>query len=396
MRFRHTALFLVFVGLILCGCTDPVSLEPTVTDATWVPTLNLQHNNYHRVQVEFADPPLAVDRNLTHLLVQYRPVGAAEYTALDTIDVRSDRYLSLAYRTRPIFEEGQGYALRMKTQHRKGGEKISNVVRFDSPVVQGSILDSIALQPTPNCIGCVPKDFQITEDYIYLWRSDSGGDLVRVDRTTEEREDLNSMIPSDLEEDIDKEAGMAVSQDTLIFGDYSDKPEKLFSLIKIDVQTGEYEKSVSLPVPPDTERGGRIVHYDGNTIHLVWDLGEKQQIQVFDARTGAAIKSYSEYTAHPNESSGVFDLFEGNDIVYDGSQYWISISKDFDNRIARFDPNTGNLGPHHRNPVFYGSGLTWDGEQFWVYGENGSAFLREDREENVAGAALFRIQLNGL
>lgn len=343
MIFRRATFFLLVLGIVLGGCTDPTSIDPYVSDETWTPAIELGYSNYRRVEVRCtSEPSLDVERNLSRIRVQYRRAGQGNYAPLDSID-----YCGSFYRSGPVLKEDVDYELRMKADYQKGSTTTSNVVPFTSPVVKGQRLDTIA------ATRFAPNDFQFTEDNVYLYADIGVGDyaLIRIDRVTEDRTVLLENFG-----DYDQ---IGVHSDTLLAAS-AREDEMLLSTV--DLQTREVVTSEPISPPMDgRDVEGALIHYDGTNAHVLWRTERGDQIQVLDAGTGEVVTSYPQL-------EGTLGNLRG--MVYDGSQYWISFLirvDDFENRIASIDPSSGEQGAVHQNPVFDTSGLAWGGDRFWVY-----------------------------
>lgn len=353
MIFRRATLCLLLLGVVLGGCTDPTSIDPAVSDKTWEPSITTEFSNYRRVEVSFDDePPLDAQRNLSRIEVQYRRAGQADYAPLDTINLQHDN-CCLPYQSGPVLQEGVDYKLRMQAHFQKGSTT-SDSIQFTSPVVKGQRLDTIA------ATRFAPTDFQFTEDNIYLNR---GGDfaLLRIDRATEEETVLleNFRPPVDVYEEL------GVHGDTLLA---TSSGGDEMTLTTVDLPTRETVGSRRIPPPTDGEDiDGHLIHYDGTNAHVRWVMDERIQIQVLDAGTGEVVRSYPQLEE--------LSLFPGA-MSYDGSRYWITFEKDFENRIAAVDPSSGKREVIHQNPVFDPAGLAWGGQRFWVYDGEINSFVK--------------------
>ena len=351
MILRCTTLFLLLLGLVLGGCTDPTSIDPAVSDATWTPAIELEFSNYRRVEVNFSnETPLDAERNLSQIEVQYRQAGQADYAPLDTIDLQHAN-CCVPYESDPVLEEGADYELRMHAHYRKGAPKTSNRIQFTSPVVKGERLDTIAAP-------LFPVDFQLTKDGIYLIE-ERGGRLLRIDRATQEETILFETFDPD---PVGTYEHVGVHDDTLLATAYLTFQEELL-LTTVDLQAQDVVQSKRISPPTDGEDvSGHLIHYDGTNAHVLWKLENLDwKIQVLDARTGEVITDYP-LLEEPN-------LFP-DEVVYDGSQYWTTVdefTEDFENRIAPVDPSNGTVGAIHQIPIYRPQGLAWDGEHFWSY-----------------------------
>ena len=344
----------------MMSCTEKVSIEPEFSDKTdWVPLLAIEHNNYRRVELNLGElPRLEVERNLSRILVQFRTVGEAEFKNFDTLDLEFRRFLMPIYLSEPVLQENFEYECRLVVEYRNGVEQVSNTVRFVTPVVKGQILDSIAIPPqTFGCFGCSPEGFGFTETWLFVLKHTD--ELIRIHlNTLESTQLLSGFRPFDPRIS-GSYLGMAVYGDTAIFAENTrSEPDKM-TVVRLNLQTLQVDKSLRVPFP---KAGpfvyGRIVHYDGSDIYVLWNLEGEQQIEKIDVATGQVVESYPAF----EELVGFFD-----ELIFDGTDFWISINREFDNRIARFDPNGAIVSPVHRNPVFRSFDLAWDGDSFWVF-----------------------------
>jgi len=350
MIVRRATLFLFLLGLVLGGCTDPTSIDPAVSDATWTPAIELEFSNYRRVEVNFSDEtPLDAERNLSHIEVQYRRAGQADYAPLDTIDLQHAN-CCVPFESDPVLEEGADYELRMHAQYRKGVPTTSNGIQFTSPVVKGERLDTIA---APRFL----TDFQLTEDGIYLME-ERGGRLLRIDRATQEETILFETFDPD---PVGTYEHVGVHDDTLLATANLRNQGDLL-LTTVDLQTQDVVKSKRISPPTDGEEvRGHLIHHDGTNAHVLWKTNDQAwKIQVLDAGTGEVVTDYP-LLEEPN--------LVPDEVVYDGSQYWATtdeLNEDFENRIASVDPNSGTIGTIHQIPIYRPQGLAWDGSHFWV------------------------------
>ena len=139
---------LIFLLLVISGCTEKVGIEPEFNDNTdWAPQITVEYNNYGRVRLYFGEsPPLEYRRNLASLFLQFRIVGETRFRRIATLDL--ERGLRSFYISDPVLPEGIEYEARLAVQYRNGVERVSNIAPFLMPVVKGEILESIAM-PVP-------------------------------------------------------------------------------------------------------------------------------------------------------------------------------------------------------------------------------------------------------
>ncbi len=356
--FRGSFIILL---LVLMSCTEKVSIEPEFSDKTdWVPLLAIEHNNYRRVELNLGElPRLEVERNLSRILVQFRTVGEAEFKNFDTQDLEFRRFLMPIYLSEPVLQENFEYECRLVVEYRNGVEQVSNTVRFVTPVVKGQILDSIAIPPqTFGCFGCSPEGFGFTETWLFVLKHTD--ELIRIHlNTLESTQLLSGFRPFDPRIS-GSYLGMAVYGDTAIFAENTrSEPDKM-TVVRVNLQTLAINKSLKLSIPQVAENfyHGRIVHYDGSDIYVLWSFEGHQQIEKFDVVEGGVVASYPRFET----------LFYSDDkMFFDGTSFWVGINRFFDNRIVGFDLNSALVAPVHRNPLFNPGGLGWDGDSFWVY-----------------------------
>lgn len=361
---RQTFLILL-IGFT--GCTEKVSIAPQFGDATsWTPVLSVENNNYHRVQLHFGEPPLEVERNLSNIVIRFRKAGEQGFRDLDTLNLEFVRLTPTSYTTEPVLDEDVEYEFRALARYRNGNENVSNTVSLTTPVVKGQILESIPITPPDfGCSGCAPSGFGFNESSVFVLTFDDR--LIQVDRSSSEiTELLDEFRPSDPRVSVSY-LDMAVHGDTAIVAENTESEPDRMTVVRVNLKTLAIDKSLQIQYPKDGNYVyGRILHYDGSDIYVLWTMDAEQQIERLNATTGAVVESHAVFQLVP-------DIFDG--LVFDGIDFWINIRDAYDNRINRFDPDGTILPPVHRNPVFRTHELAWyDG--FWVFDEESYAIVK--------------------
>ena len=165
--------FLKLVLLLLFGCTERVSIEPVYTDDTdWVPTITLADNNYHRVRLEFEQPPrLELERNLVRYIFELKKSGESSYASIDSIELvnKFRGFIPPDHVIPPILEDNANYTIRMMLQYRDEIERTTNAVSFTTPLVKGKVLQRIKLsEGDPDSEYGRPYDFGFGNGYLYV------------------------------------------------------------------------------------------------------------------------------------------------------------------------------------------------------------------------------------
>ena len=342
----------IILLLVIMSCTEKVSIEPEFNDNTdWAPQITVEYNNYGRVYLDFGEwPPLEYQRNLASLFLQFRIVGETRFRRIATFDLPTGGFRSF-YRSDPVIPEGIEYEARLAVQYRNGVEQVSNIARFFMPVVKGEILESVA-------IPVALRDFVFYKTSLLALSYND--ELIQIDLNTLETTQLLSEFRPFYSQFSPYFDDITVNGETAIFAENRwDEPDKI-TVIRVNLQTLAINKSLKLSIPQAAENFhyGRIVHYDGSDIYVLWSFEGHQQIEKFDAAEGGVVASYPRFET----------LFYSNDkMFFDGTSFWVGINRFFDNRIVGFDLNSALVAPVHRNPLFSPGGLGWDGDSFWVY-----------------------------
>ena len=357
----------IILLLVIMSCTEQVGIEPEFNDNTdWAPQITVEYNNYRRVQFDFGEwPPLEYERNLASLFLQFRIVGETRFRRIATFDLPAGGFRSF-YRSDPVLPEGIEYEARLAVQYRNGVEQVSNIARFFMPVVKGEILESVV----------IPVALQ---DFVFYKTSllalSYNDELIQIDLNSLETTQLLSEFRPFYSQFSSYFNDITAHGETAIFAENRwDEPDKM-TIVRVNLQTLAINKSLKLSIPQTAENfySGRIVHYDGSDIYVMWFSDSQQQIEKFDAVGGGVVASYPMFET----------LFYGVDkIDFDGTSFWVGINRPFDNRIVGFDLNSALITTVHRNPLFRPHGIAWDGDSFWVY--------------NVETNSLVKLRLEGL
>lgn len=350
---RHFAGW-VLLALLVCGCTREHPFEPVFTDEDgWSAGIQVARNNYQRVGVALTSPPsMQLARNIKSYRIEYTSSFDSSYTLLVELPsyVNAPRGLNIgrlfSYQSGAQFQQDVRYRIRVITSYLNGTTWASKDTLFTSPVVRGKILRTIpATIPLLNT-------FTFSEGFLYYTEL---ANVFRIDTLTAVAEKISSNLPYAW--------GIAVSGDTLY-------ALSTFNGREIVRRFGlpQFVELSSLDVngPPGTYISA--IAAEPSALWGVWTPKPAEGSQVtssiylvrYDLQTGLVTHT-SPLISLPYPATAL-SILDGQIWTANPGIYW-----QFDNRIWRVDPATGQILEEHCNPLFDTRGLASDGAYFWVF-----------------------------
>jgi hypothetical protein len=362
-------LLCIFVLLISAlSCNEKISIQPEYTGNTnWVPAIVLYQNGYHRYSVNWwsgPDLPLSVQRNISEYLFELRPVGASQYSVIDTLSLENIRFIPYSYTSEPILEEDVAYDTRLTVRYRDGTKRHSNQLSFVSEKVKGKILRRIPISDdssyspgswfySPTCIG-------FNNGFLYGIQGDY---LTRIDTTTEEVTVLSRSLWHYFGTYYRTIGDFQIYNNSV----WVEGPGGLF---RFNVETLQVEDTLSIAWP-DSAFSLRVIANDQSELWIMFDfLNDKYQVVKVNSNTGEILESFPKFSA---------SIYSFNAFSFDGVDIWLTNywNDEYLNRIGQFDPMTGSSNQNENQvPIFEPSGLTWDGAHFWVFDSETRSYVK--------------------